>query len=80
MLDGVTRHLDANLDSLNMKKNTTRWALAAGGDFKGPTLALAQLVYYRVISPDKTQAAAIAGIFAGWQIEAGFRYRYMNKF
>ena len=36
-------------------------------------------MYYRVVSPDKTQAAAIAGIFAGWKIEAGFRYRYVTR-
>jgi len=67
---------EVGTESEAMKKNTTRWALAVGGDFKGPKLAFGQLVYYRVISPDKMQAAAIAGIFAGWQIEAGFRYRY----
>ena len=35
------------------KKNTTRWALATGGEFPGVCAALGQLCFYRVISADK---------------------------
>jgi len=51
---------EVGTDDEAMKRNTTRWALAAGGEFRGPRLALGQLVYHRVVSPDKTQAAALA--------------------
>ena len=61
------------------KLNTNRWALATGGNFRGRPLALGQLVYSRVVSNDNLSANAVAGIFAGWKIEAGFRYRNMTK-
>ena len=54
-------------------------AYATGAEFNGRRLALGQLCYCRVISSDKTSAAAHAGIFAGWRIEAGLRYRGVCK-
>jgi hypothetical protein len=57
------------------KLNTNRWAFAFGSNFKGINLSLGQLVYYRKISPDKLQANAVAGLFAGWRLEAGCAYR-----
>ena len=60
------------------KLNTNRWAMATGGEFLGENVALGQLCYYRVISHDKL-AAAQPGIFAGWRIEAGMRYRGVCK-
>ena len=61
------------------KQSTNRWAYATGSDFKGIQCALGQLVYYRVISPDKTQANAIAGIFGGWRVEPGPVYKGITK-
>ena len=49
------------------------------GKVPGQRLALGQLVYYRTISADKTSAAAQAGIFAGWRVEAGLKYRGVLK-
>ena len=62
-----------------MKLNTNRWELATGAPFPGVMLALGQLVYYRVISDDKTTAAAVAGIFAGWRFSAGMYYNYVTN-
>ena len=62
-----------------LKRGTTRWELATGAPFPGIQLALGQLVYYRVVSNDKTTAAAVAGIFAGWKFDAGMKYRYITK-
>ena len=61
------------------KAITNRWAYAFGEDFPGRSLALGQLVYYRVVSTDKTAANAIAGIFAGWKLDAGLKYRKYTK-
>ena len=56
-----------------------RWTFAIGIEFKGRPLASGQLVYYRVVSPDKAQAAAVAGTLAGWGIEVGLKYCNITK-
>ena len=54
-----------------------RWHYALGGELKDQLCALGQLVYYRCISDDKTAANAAAGIFAGWRVESGLKYKYV---
>ena len=51
------------------------WSLAKGSEFGGPLHALGRLVFYRNKTGGKFDPNAAPGLFAGWRIELGLRYR-----
>lgn len=56
----------------------TRLEAASGQRFDGPHWLLGQLVYYRVADKTKLQkfgGSCLPGIFAGWRLENGCRFR-----
>jgi hypothetical protein len=59
------------------KKELTQWAAATGQDFAGPMVPLGALVFFKDKTPGALALApgAKPGIFAGWRIESGLRYR-----
>jgi hypothetical protein len=58
------------------KPEVTQWEAVTGEAFNGPQVPLGALVYYRSKEPRAAHSPnALPGIFAGWRIESGFRYR-----
>ena len=58
------------------KPEVTQWEAVSGEPFNGPQVPLGALVYYRSKEPRAAHSPnALPGIFAGWRIESGFRYR-----
>ena len=56
------------------KVGKTRWHVATGSDFEGPKYPLGALVYYRA-KGDLGELTTKPGLFAGWHLQPGFRYR-----
>ena len=57
-----------------LKKNKTRWQIATGSEFEGPRYPLGALVYYRS-KGDLGEPTTKPGIFAGWHVSPGLRYK-----
>ena len=60
------------------ERHLTRLEAASGQRFDGPHWLLGQLVYYRVSDRTKLHkfsGSCVPGIFAGWRLENGCRYR-----
>ena len=56
----------------------TRLEAASGQRFDGPHWLLGQLVYYRICDKNKLHkfgGSCLPGIFAGWRLENGCRFR-----
>ena len=62
-------------DAEERKVGKTRWHVATGSDFEGPTkFPLGALVYYRA-KGDLGEPTTKPGLFAGWHLAPGLRYR-----
>jgi len=57
------------------KKNKSRFEVASGSPFHGVKYPLGALVYYRAAGDGLAEATTKPGLFAGWKLESGLRYR-----
>ena len=58
----------------------SQWEAATGEPFRGKPIPLGALVYYRCKDPrPASDPNAMPGIFAGWRIDSGLRYRKVLK-
>ena len=59
----------------------TQWESLTRNKFDGMRLCFGQLVYYRKKSPTKRtlEPNMSPGLFLGWRIDPGFRYRYITR-
>ena len=58
-----------------VKKNKTKYEVLHGHAFDGVKYPLGALVYYKSKADGIAEATTKPGIFAGWKLEAGLRYR-----
>ena len=60
------------------KGEVSRFELATGEKFLGPSLLLGQMVHYKLNDPSerhKFGATSAPGLFAGWRFDAGYTWR-----
>ena len=69
----IAKH-EKGTDVEEFKAGKTRWHVATGSDFEGPKYPLGALVYYRA-KGDLGEPTTKPGIFAGWHLAPGLRYR-----
>ena len=68
------------LDKFQGKLKQTAWQCHHKGEpFAGPLQPFGRLIYYRNSKPHPLMPTTAAGIFAGWRIEHGLRYRGVIK-
>ena len=74
----LSRAQPENADEVEEAAKPTRFEAISGEAFTGPKWLLGQLVFYRVADKDKIPKFAgscLPGIFAGWRLDYGCRYR-----
>ena len=64
-----------------MDLENTQWEALTREKFDGKRLCFGQLVYYRKKHPTKRtlEPNMAPGLFLGWRIDSGFRYRYVVR-
>ena len=62
-------------DAGNFKLDKTRWEVMTGSRFLGPKYPLGALIFYRAKSDGMAEPTTKPGMFAGWKLESGLRYR-----
>ena len=62
-------------DAGNFKLDKTRWEVMTGSRFLGPKYPLGALIFYRAKGDGMAEPTTKPGLFAGWKLESGLRYR-----
>ena len=70
----ISRH-EKGTDAEKLKAGKTRWELATGSRFEGPRYPLGALVFYRVKAEGIAEPSTKPGLFCGWHLSPGLRYR-----
>ena len=59
----------------NAKLGKTRWEVMTGSKFPGPKYPLGALVFYRAKNDGMSEPTTKPGLFAGWKLESGMKFR-----
>ena len=62
-------------DIEKLKEGKTRWHVATGSEFEGPKYPLGALIFYRAKSDGMAEPTTRPGLFVGWNLSPGLRYR-----
>ena len=69
------RNYEIDTEAEKFKKGKTKWEIATGEPFSGPKYPLGALVFYRAKGDGMSEPTTSPGLFAGWRIDSGLRYR-----
>ena len=71
----VIRKHERGTEIEELKTGKTRWEVCTGEPFLGVKYPLGALVFYRAKSDGMAAPTTRPGLFAGWRIDSGLRYR-----
>ena len=71
----MVRDYEKGTDVEALKQGKSRWHVATGSEFPGPKYPLGSLVFYRAKGDGMAEPTTKPGLFVGWRVDAGLRYR-----